>query len=366
LETKPLSPNTSSSVLGRPGAPFGLVAGRPAVVLAPMEGITDAPMRAMLSEIGGYSHLVSEFIRVSQNVIPRRVFRTDIPESAEGFLTEAGTPVQPQLLGGHPERLALSAMEAIHLGAPGIDLNFGCPAPTVNRHDGGATLLKYPERLEAIVRAVRDAVPAHFPVSAKLRLGWDDPSVVVENAKRAEAGGASWITIHARTKMNGYQPPAYWEWIAAAKRGVSIPVVANGDIWRLEDFRRCREITGAEHFMIGRSALADPWLGHRISRELGINGVGGTDVSALPEPENLDAWLPHLHRFAVLSAKYSNRDTLDGRYCARRVKQWLRYSETTFQTPWFSRVKRTDSLPALFAAIKGSSESSVTPMSAFI
>ena len=312
-----------------------------------MEGITDAPMRAMATEIGGYTHVVSEFIRVSQTTIPKRVFRTEIPEAALGFLTESGIPVQPQLLGGDPERVAMSALEAVALGAPGIDLNFGCPAPTVNRNDGGATLLKYPERLEAIVRAVRDRVPAHLPVSAKLRLGWDDPSAIVENAKRAEAGGAAWITIHARTKMNGYQPPAYWEWIAEAMRGVSIPVVANGDLWRLEDFRRCREITGTEHYMIGRSALADPWLAHRIARELGIE----TETDALPDAEDLAAWLPHLYRFVTLSAKFSDRDTKDGRYCARRVKQWLRYSEATFRTPWFARVKRTDSLPELFAKI---------------
>ncbi|MBS1962125.1 MAG: tRNA-dihydrouridine synthase family protein [Bdellovibrionales bacterium] len=326
------------------------------MILAPMEGITDAPMRAMLTEIGGFTHLVSEFIRVSQTVLPKRVFRNDIPECARGFRTETGIPVQPQLLGGHPERVARSALAAVSLGAPGIDLNFGCPAPTVNRNDGGATLLKYPERLEAIVRAVRDAVPAHLPVSAKLRLGWDDPSVVVENAKRAEAGGASWIAIHARTKTNGYQPPVYWEWIARAKEGVSVPVVANGDIWRVEDFRRCREITGAEHFMIGRSALADPWLGHRISQALGL-----APEADLPAPDDLSAWLPHLERFAVLSARFSDRDTADGRYCTRRVKQWLRYSEATFRTPWFGRVKRTESLADLFAALPDESPGLVLP-----
>jgi tRNA-dihydrouridine synthase C len=319
-----------------------------------MEGITDAPMRAMLTEIGGFTHVVSEFIRVSQNVLPKRVFRNEIPEAAAGFRTESGIPIQPQILGGHPERVALSALEAIAIGAPGIDLNFGCPAQTVNRNDGGATILKYPERLEAIVRAVRDAVPAHLPVSAKLRLGWDDPSVVVENTKRAAAGGATWIAIHARTKMNGYQPPAYWEWIARARAAVDVPVVANGDIWRMEDFRRCREITGAEHFMIGRSALADPWLAHRISRELGIRAEASEAAgSALPEPEDLSAWLPYLHRFAELSARFSERDTHDGHYCTRRVKQWLRYSDATFKTPWFSRVKRTESLPELFAALSG-------------
>lgn len=320
-----------------------------------MEGITDAPMRAVLTEIGGYTHVVSEFIRVSQNVVPKRVFRGEIPEAAVGFLTGAGVVVQPQLLGGHPERVALSALEAVRIGAPGIDLNFGCPALTVNRNDGGATLLKYPERLEAIVRAVRDAVPAALPVSAKLRLGWDDPSAIVENAKRAEAGGASWITIHARTKMNGYQPPAYWEWIARAKAGVSLPVVANGDIWTIEDFRRCREITGAEHFMIGRSALADPWLAQRISRELGISRA----TFPLPSADSLEDWFPWLVRFAELSSRFSDRDAEDGRYCARRVKQWLRYSESTFKTPWFASAKRTETLAALFTSL-GASEAERT------
>jgi hypothetical protein len=99
--------------------------------------------------------------------------------------------------------------------------------------------------------------------------------------------------------------------------------------------------------MIGRSALADPWLARRISRELGIESAAAT----LPDPRDLAAWLPLLRRFVVLSARYSDRDTADGKYCTRRVKQWLRYSETTWKTPWFSRVKRTESLPELFAAL---------------
>jgi tRNA-dihydrouridine synthase C len=338
-----LSESTSGS--------FGVFHGRPAILLAPMEGVTDAPMRAILSEVGGFTHVVSEFIRVSQTPVSRRVYLRDIPEAKQGFRTQAGIMVQPQLLGGDPGRVAESALEAVELGAPGMDLNFGCPAPRVNRNDGGATLLKYPERLEGIVAAVREAVPSHLPVSAKLRLGWDDPAAILENVKRAEAGGASWITIHGRTKMNGYMPPAYWDWIARAKREVSVPVVANGDIWTLEDFRRCREITGCEHFMIGRSALADPWLARRIASELGLS----------PSPIESDArslsqWMPILHRFAGYSAEYGEGgDTnvkADTRYCARRVKQWLRYSSTQYATPWFDRVKRLESLQDIFEALE--------------
>lgn len=358
--------------------PITIRAGYPAVILAPMEGITDAPMRATLSRVGGYSHLVSEFIRVSVGVLPPKVFRSEVPESDHGFRTDSGIPVQVQLLGGHPERVALTAASALSLGAPGIDLNFGCPAPTVTGNDGGATLLKYPARLEGIVTAVRAEVTrvagAGIPVSAKLRLGWDDPSAILENAQRAEAGGASWITIHARTKINGYQPPAFWEWIGRARKLVKVPVIANGDIWTIEDFRRCREITECEHFMIGRSALADPWLGLRIARELGISPACGNSASAgkfpsegnalnaensprdFPKRTDLAAWLPLLRGFALDSAQYATRGVgrtkEDSRYCARRVKQWLSYSERHWKTSWFNETKRLETLDEIFRTLE--------------
>jgi tRNA-dihydrouridine synthase C len=326
-------------------------AGRPALILAPMEGVTDAPMRALLTGIGGYTHCVSEFIRVSQEPVPTKVFRSWIPEAHTGFRTLSGTPVQAQLLGGDPARVAGSALNAVAAGSPGVDLNFGCPAPTVNRNDGGATLLKYPERLEAIVRAVRDVVPAHLPVSAKLRLGWDDPTAIHENVKRAEAGGASWITIHARTKVNGYQPPAYWERIAEARKLVSVPVVANGDIWTIEDFRLCREITGAEHFMIGRSALADPFLARRIAQEMGIAPMG----EAIPDARDLSVWLPLLDEFVAHSDRFSERGPGASRYTARRLKQWLRYSSQYQNTPWFEWAKRFDEVDEILAGLRNPS-----------
>src|SRR3954470_23925874 len=193
-------------------SPFpAITRGRPALILAPMEGVTDAPMRALLSERGGFSFCVTEFLRVSQDVVPAKVFRASVPELLRnGCTTPSGLPVSVQLLGGDPGRLAESALVAVRAGALAIDLNFGCPAPTVNRHDGGATLLKHPQRIRAIVEAVRQALPPSIPVSAKLRLGWDSLDPVHENAEMAAQGGASWITIHARTKMQGYQPPVYW------------------------------------------------------------------------------------------------------------------------------------------------------------
>ncbi len=310
--------------------------GQPALVLAPMEGVTDAPMRAFLSERGGFSFCVSEFLRVSQDPVSAKVFYRDIPELHSHCKTPSGLPVQIQLLGGHPERMAQSAITAIECGAKGIDINFGCPAPTVNRHDGGATLLKFPERIEEIVRAIRSVVPQHYPVSAKLRLGWDSMDSIHVNAERAARGGASWITIHGRTKFQGYIPPAYWEPIGEVKRALAIPVVANGEIWTLDDFKRCREQTGSEHFMLGRGALADPSLPHQIARELGIE-------TGFPVGENLSTvarhWIPLINRFAEITAQYN-----DSAPVTPRVKQWLRYVNLRFPSSWFELVKRAQSV----------------------
>lgn len=310
--------------------------GTPALVLAPMEGVTDAPMRAFMSERGGFTLMVSEFLRVSQEAPPERIIRDHLPELASGGRTREGIPVQLQLLGGDPERLALAAARACELGAVGIDLNFGCPAPTVNRHDGGATLLKYPDRIRAIVAAVRAAVPARLPVSAKLRLGWDDMGAIHVNAERAAEGGAAWISIHGRTKVQGYIPPAYWAPIGEVRRRLGIPVVANGEIWTIDDFRRCRDETGCEHYMLGRGALADPSLAWAVARELGLAVPAG--AVAAPMGPSWREWRPLLARFAELSEPLADRTN----YTACRIKQWIRYAAPRRGIGWFDAIKKLE------------------------
>ncbi len=312
----------------------------PAVILAPMEGVTDAPMRAFLTRTGYYDYCVSEFIRVSENALGPKIFNKHVPELNHSARTSSGTPVQVQILGGDPEKLARSAISAIEAGAMGIDLNFGCPAPTVNRHDGGATLLKYPHRIEAIVRAVRDAVPSSYPVSAKLRLGFDDPSVIEENARRAEQGGASWIAIHGRTKTQGYTPPAYWLPIGKAAKNVSIPVIANGEIWTIDDFKRCRDETGCIHFMIGRGALALPNLAREIRKELGITPVSTPDPLQFPENTNAQAWGKIFEAFAELQPS------------SKRIKQWTRYLVSKQKTEWWDEIKSLESTSEILIRLK--------------
>ena len=230
------------------------------LLLAPMEGLLDFVLRDVLTRVGGSDRCVSEFIRVTGILLPDRVFFRYIPELHNGSRTLAGVPVRPQLLGSDPVCLAENAARLAELGPFGVDLNFGCPAKVVNRHGGGASLLKEPERIARIVEAVRRAVPAHMPVSAKMRLGYDDPNVAIECAQAMQSGGACEIVVHARTKADGYRPPAYWERIPAIRAALRIPVIANGEIWTVEEALRCRRESGCDDLMLGRGIVADPGL----------------------------------------------------------------------------------------------------------
>ncbi len=303
---------------------------RPALLLAPMEGVTDAPMRALMGETGAFTFAVSEFIRVAQTVPPAGVFRRHVPELLTGCRTPTGLPVVVQLLGGDPGRVAEAAVIAVAAGATAVDLNFGCPAPTVNKHDGGATLLKDPPRVRAVVAAVRAALPHTVPVSAKLRLGWDDPDTVFETTALAAEGGASWLTVHARTRTQGYAPPVDWKRVGRVRERLALPVVANGDIWTLDGFRRCRDECGCRHFMLGRGALATPGFARAVAVELG-----------LATPADPPAWPVWVRRLAVYAPAVP----------AARLKQWLRIAATCGTFAGFDRVKRAGTVAEVYAAV---------------
>jgi tRNA-dihydrouridine synthase C len=324
------SPNSIGAVLAGTGFPR-ICNGTPALVLAPMDGITDASMRSMLTATNSFTHCVTEFLRVAHEVPPLKVVRRVFPEIGRGCRTPSGTPVQLQILGGDAGRVAELAGHAVEAGATAIDLNFGCPAKTVNRHDGGATLLRYPPRIREVVAAVRAALHPDIPVSAKLRLGWDSIYDILVNAQMAEEGGASWITIHGRTKTQGYSPPAYWRPIGEVRERATIPVVANGEIWTVEDLAECREQTGCEHFMLGRGSLADPLFPARAAAWLGL--------AQAPEqqgPMSCGEWRELLVRFARLASA----DGFEGNYLAARIKMWLSLARARGNIGWFDLVKR--------------------------
>lgn len=230
------------------------------LILAPMEGLADDVLREVLTRTHGYDWCVTEFIRVTGTRLPHGHFTHFAPELKRGSRTSAGTPVRVQLLGSDLAMMARNAAHLAKLEPAGIDLNFGCPAPLVNRHRGGAALLDEPELLEIITATVRQAVPAHIPVTAKMRLGIEDTERTLDCARALEAGGAEELVVHARTKTDGYRPPARWEWIARIRDVVSVPLIANGEVWNLADYRDIREVTGCQDVMLGRGAVADPLL----------------------------------------------------------------------------------------------------------
>lgn len=287
------------------------------LLLAPMEGLLDFVLRDVLTRVGGVDRCVSEFIRITGTLLPDKVFLRYVPELHHGGRTLAGVPVRAQLLGSDPVCMAENAARLAALGPEGIDLNFGCPAKVVNRHGGGAALLREPERIAALVASVRRAVPAHLPVSAKMRLGFHDASLARECAQAMQDGGACEIVVHARTKLDGYRPPAYWELIPAIRAAVSVPVVANGEIWTVEDAQRCRAVSGCDALMLGRGMVADPGLA-RALRAADAGQPGGDGVQWVD-------LLPHLHDFWRLVCLH-----LEPRQRAGRLKQWLNLMRRRF------------------------------------
>lgn len=287
-----------------------------AILLAPMEGLLDFALRDVLTRVGGIDRCVSEFIRVTDTLLPPRAFVRVVPELRHGSRTPAGVPVRAQLLGSDPACLADNAARLAELKSAGIDLNFGCPARVVNRHGGGAALLQEPELLHRIVRAVRDAVPPDVPVSAKMRLGFIDDHLTEDCARAIAEGGAGELVVHARTKANGYRPPAYWERIADVRAVVGIPVIANGEIWHVEDARRCREVSGCSGIMLGRGIVADPALALAIlADQAGADTPGA--CAQLPGWPELQALLQLFWQLILTH--------IEPRARAGRMKQWLNY-----------------------------------------
>ena len=281
------------------------------IILAPMEGLVDAPIRETLTGVGGIDRCVTEFIRVTHGMLPPRVFYKYAPELHNHSMTEVGTPVAVQLLGSDPQQMALHGVKAAELGANQVDINFGCPAKTVNKHKGGCVLMREPELMHGIVAAVRQAVPGNVPVTAKMRLGYDDRSMGLACAQALEAAGAEEIVIHARSKVDGYKPPAYWEEVARVREGVNAHVIANGEIWTVADYWRCREVTGCDDVMIGRGLIARPDLARQIrasQRQEVVPDLIWPDVVSLIEG---------------YAAALQTR--LEDRFVTGRIKQWLNY-----------------------------------------
>ncbi len=227
------------------------------VLLAPMEGVTDSVFRTLVSELGPLGGAVTEFVRLSVAPASLRVLRAQLGPSLPA------TPVAVQFMASEPTHVAVSVAHAVRAGAAWIDLNFGCPAPIVFGKCAGSGLLAHPDRIAAIVAAAVAATD--LPVTAKLRAGIDSPDRVGELVCAAAGAGAAAITLHARLKVQGYHQPATWSWIATARAaldraGHRIPLIGNGAVESPGDAARLMNESGCDAVMVGRGALADPWL----------------------------------------------------------------------------------------------------------
>ncbi|MCK5697258.1 MAG: tRNA-dihydrouridine synthase [Gammaproteobacteria bacterium] len=305
------------------------------IILAPMDGLTDVYARELLTSIGGYDYCVTEFLRVTDTLLPSRVFLRRFPELKSNYTpishTKDGTSIFLQLLGSDKNALAENAAKAVQLGANGIDLNFGCPAKTVNRRNGGASLLQYPDTINQLVEAVRKAVPTDIPVTAKMRLGYDNQDLAHDNALAIQEGGATWVTIHARTKKEGYRPPAHWEALSPIADLLTIPVIANGEIWSVEDYFSCRQQSGCENVMLGRGAMVTPDLARQIKATLAN------------EPIQVLKWSSICQLLEKLYHLMLANTALKERYIAPRLKVWVKwlmpsYSEAELLFPSLKKI----------------------------
>jgi len=279
------------------------------IILAPMEGVIDHHMRNALTSIGGYDACVTEFLRVTDQRLPTRVFKRLSPELDQQGQTISGVPVTLQLLGGDPEMMAANACTAAQLGTPAIDINFGCPSRFVNRKMGGSVLLQTPERVHAIVSAVREAVDNHIPVSAKMRLGYEDDLLALDNVLAIESAGATELTVHARTKVQGYTPPANWEALAPLQEALAISLIANGDIRNLDDYYRCVAVSGCKHVMLGRGAINNPALARQIKQSHDSKNITPMDWSAIAS--------------LILKTSEQMEQEYPDKFVVMRIKQWL-------------------------------------------
>jgi tRNA-dihydrouridine synthase B len=222
------------------------------VFQSPLSGVTDLVFRRLVRRYAPESMLYTEMVHASS-----LQYVKEIPKIMEVDPNER--PISIQLFDCRPHFLAEAAQKAVEEGADTVDINMGCPVNKITKKGGGSSLLRQPELAEAIVREVVKAVDV--PVTIKTRIGWDDAEItILDFAKRMEDAGAKMITVHARTRAQGYNGAARWEWIGKVKQILKIPVIANGDIFSVESAVECLEVTGADGVMCSRGTLGYPFL----------------------------------------------------------------------------------------------------------
>jgi tRNA-dihydrouridine synthase C len=209
-----------------------------------------------MASIGGFNEAVRDFLRVPTNAHVKSLAKVYFADEL------APIPLAAQIMGADPNLMAEMAQELAQKGAPRIDVNCGCPSNTVTGRGAGSSLLKDPNILHEVVKAVVRAVA--IPVTIKMRSGYEDISLFEENILAAQESGVRYVTLHPRTKVDGYGPPARWDLIARAKSLLRIPLIGNGDILNVNDAMAMLRTTGCDGLMIGRGSIINPFIFHQI------------------------------------------------------------------------------------------------------
>jgi tRNA-dihydrouridine synthase B len=263
--------------------------------LAPLAGVSDRPFRKICRDMGAafaYTEMVSAHGLLHETRQTLSYLDRD-PEEV---------PFAVQIFAAEPEALARGAEAAVQHGAGLVDINMACPVKKVCGSGAGAALARDPAAVEAAVRAVRAA--AGVPVSVKIRAGWDEAHLnCVEVARAAEAGGASAVALHGRTRAQGYAGQARWELVAEVKRAVSVPVLGSGDVWTAGDALRMRAETGCDAVLVARGACGNPWIFRELSAaERGV---------APPAPPTRGEWAEVVLRHVALQIEHRRRQLPD-------------------------------------------------------
>jgi tRNA-dihydrouridine synthase B len=243
------------------------------VFQSPLSGVTDLVFRRLVRRFAPDSMLYTEMVNATEIS-----HLQELPQLME--IGENEQPISIQLFDCRPDFIAQAAQKAVQEGAMTIDINMGCPVNKITKKGGGSSLLRQPEIAVQIVREVVEAVTV--PVTVKTRLGWSDQEInILDFARRLEDAGAQMLTLHGRTREQGYNGAARWEWIKQVKEVLSIPVIANGDIFSVEAAINCLEITGADGVMCSRGTLGYPYLVGEIDYYL-------KTAKKLPKPTSID------------------------------------------------------------------------------
>ena len=276
------------------------------IYLAPMEGTLDSALRHAICPVGGYDMAFTEFIRVTNHLYGDDIFHRYCPELNNGGKTNDATPMAIQLLGSDPIAMAENAHKAVELGIGHIDVNFGCPAKTVNNSGGGAEMLKNTNAIHDVMCAIKKHLPSGIGFSGKMRLGYNDSCALVDNARAIDDAGVDFITIHARTKSQAYRGYADWNSVGILKSFVSCDIVINGDITSFETMQTALKQSNADSVMVGRGALMRPNLGNMLKGQI---------------PFTWQQTLKCIFDYTQTQPPYLNT-TLDD-YHSARIKQWF-------------------------------------------